>query len=516
MAAAVLSACGGGDGGSASTSSPSTSQPAAVTGTVATGQVMAGAAITIKDSSGKTVTATADANGNYSVSQAVYAGLTAPLLIKASNGQPGGDLYSVSWTAGAANVTPLTSMVVAALSGQLPADFFNLFGTSSKASALITAANVAAARQQVQTALTTAGIDPANIGDFFSATIVAGNAADKVLESTSATLPSVTAFTAQLAQATTQNNGGTPPSGGTAPSANADTSTFGGCMTSLALSDTLPSGIARTTLTTLPAINARWIATSYKMADVDAYGNPTWSVTRGADTEGANAAVWEMQPRQSGVAFQDNNGPITAQAQPTQLIVRSTNGDHLAFHLNLNDYFATIGGAYLGYQENGNADNPASVEEGADYRRGFYFAAGQTAEQPLDAATSSGQWYSRTRYTLDDATKTATTDSYRVAFYGMQTITTPLGSLNVCSYTANGTITIGTRASVVYSTMLYVTPTLGAVRRTYSETDLDANGHMIFSMTNNRDLTGVIIGHTNYGESLAGGTLWSQLLNQLQ
>ncbi|MBB5190907.1 hypothetical protein HNQ50_001630 [Silvimonas terrae] len=502
VATALLAACGGGGGSSDATGTGT--QTTAMTGTVATGQVMAGATVTVKDSNGKIVTTTSDANGNYTLSPSVLAGLVSPLIIKASNGQPGSDLYSVSATGGTTNVTPLTSMIVAALSGQMPADFFALAGSSSKATALINATTIASARQQVQAALTAAGVDPTNIGDYFSTPIVVGNAADQVLENTSATLPSLNAFIAQLAQATTQSNGGTPPSGGTPASASVNTSSYGGCMTDLALNSPLPASVTQSPLTALPDINARWIATSYKQASFDVSGNQTWSASRGADTEGTtNAAVWEMQPRQSSASFQDSNGPVSVQTQPTRLVVRSSNGDATAWFLNLNDYYAPVGGAYLGYQEHGSPENPAYLQLGSDHVSGFYYAASQKAELALDVLTGSGNTYSRIRFQLGDKSKVAWQDNYTVTFSGKQAISTPLGSLNVCSYTAKGTITkADNSAKVSYQTVIYAAPTLGAVRREYSESDTNASGGVTFTMTNNRDLVGAVVGHTNYGQSL--------------
>jgi hypothetical protein len=114
-----LAACGGG-GGSQSATSTSTATPSSIGGTVAVGDALAGANVTLIDSTGKSVTATSDAGGNYSIS---LSGLTAPFVLVATD--PGGvnaPLYSVTASVPTgssapvvANVTPLTTAVAAQL-----------------------------------------------------------------------------------------------------------------------------------------------------------------------------------------------------------------------------------------------------------------------------------------------------------------------------------------------------------------------------------------------------------------
>ena len=110
---AVLAACHGGGGGDQSLSSASS-----MSGTAAVGLPLARAPIVVRDTNGKTVSTTSDANGNYSVP---LQGLTAPLLITAvDKSGVSGTLYSVVATTSTANggpvtanVTPLTTAVSA-------------------------------------------------------------------------------------------------------------------------------------------------------------------------------------------------------------------------------------------------------------------------------------------------------------------------------------------------------------------------------------------------------------------
>jgi hypothetical protein len=82
-----------------------------VSGTAAAGGAMGGATVTLKDSAGNTVAATATPSGTYTLNTT---GLTGPFLLQATT--PGGaSLYGVTAhlaTATVANLTPLTDLIV--------------------------------------------------------------------------------------------------------------------------------------------------------------------------------------------------------------------------------------------------------------------------------------------------------------------------------------------------------------------------------------------------------------------
>lgn len=156
---AVLTACGGGDGGSSAgtgTSTAPAASPQSLTGTVAVGTALANAKIVVIDAKGNTASATSDAHGSYTVA---LLGLTAPLLIIAND--PAGlslPLYSVvaSTATGisapvVANVTPLTTAVAA----QLTADGNPGGLASSAALAGVTSAAVSASVVKLNTVLST-------------------------------------------------------------------------------------------------------------------------------------------------------------------------------------------------------------------------------------------------------------------------------------------------------------------------------------------------------------------------
>ncbi|WP_247570067.1 cell wall anchor protein [Ralstonia pseudosolanacearum] len=157
MMAAVLTACGGGDGGSTADTGTSTApaaSPQSLTGTVAVGTALANAKVIVIDAKGNTTSTTSDASGSYTVS---LSGLTAPLLIAAND--PAGislPLYSVvastatgSSAPAVANVTPLTTAVTA----QLTADGNPGGLATSSALAGVSSSAVAASVAKLNTAL---------------------------------------------------------------------------------------------------------------------------------------------------------------------------------------------------------------------------------------------------------------------------------------------------------------------------------------------------------------------------
>ncbi|MGF6903990.1 hypothetical protein P3T22_005278 [Paraburkholderia sp. GAS348] len=160
--AATLTACGGGGSSTPSSSSTRPAMPTTLSGTVATGAPVSGANVQIVDSTGKSVTVTADAKGNY---QVPLTGLTTPFAVFATD--PSGiapPLASVvpaipanSSAPVIANVTSLTTAAAALVtqSGN-PLDLAN----SQNLSSLVTLAAVSKAVQTLSNA--TANILSAN------------------------------------------------------------------------------------------------------------------------------------------------------------------------------------------------------------------------------------------------------------------------------------------------------------------------------------------------------------------
>jgi len=151
----ALVACGGGGGGSSNSSTQQQPQ-VANSGVAAIGSPIVGATVTFKCASGDSHTATTGDNGAYTVygSADDY-----PCVVQVQGGQANGKalqmpLYSVSPAPGTTNVTPLTDLMVGAMSGQAPSDFFNS-ATAGSLSGNITSDKLSASLTKVKAAIAT-------------------------------------------------------------------------------------------------------------------------------------------------------------------------------------------------------------------------------------------------------------------------------------------------------------------------------------------------------------------------
>ncbi|WP_260685173.1 hypothetical protein [Variovorax sp. KBS0712] len=191
----ALAACGGGGGSGGGSGFPvgivpptTTPEPAVISsGTAAVGLPIVGGQVTMKCASGTTTTAVTENTGAWQTSarNSDY-----PCVIQVSGGMAGGverttSLYSVASGPGVSNITPLTDLIVAALSGQEPGAWF---ASASKGalSGAITPAGLSDALGKIKSVIATLpgklslpdGFDPITTG--FNAT--KGDAVDGLLE----------------------------------------------------------------------------------------------------------------------------------------------------------------------------------------------------------------------------------------------------------------------------------------------------------------------------------------------
>jgi hypothetical protein len=171
VALLVLSACGG-DGDS------STPVSTTFSGVAATGKAMANAAIAITCASGSGTT-TALADGSYSKD---IASVTLPCALQAT-GSDGTVLYSVtsatatSSNTQVANITPLTQLLVASLTGTDPATFFSTVSTTpASITSVVTDSAIGTAQTAVLAILADAGISTASLPNLLNGSLVAGSA----------------------------------------------------------------------------------------------------------------------------------------------------------------------------------------------------------------------------------------------------------------------------------------------------------------------------------------------------
>lgn len=182
LALAGLVACGGGG-------DPVASKPAAASlaGTAAVGAPLANAAVVLKDASGTTRSATADANGAYTFAD--LSGLVAPAMLQAQ-GSAGGRSYVLhsvmtalpaAGEAGVTNVTPATEAVTAQALGQQPAAAF----ASAQAIKSVDPSALAAAKTRLNQALSevlAALGQPATVDLFTTAFVANSTGLDKMLD----------------------------------------------------------------------------------------------------------------------------------------------------------------------------------------------------------------------------------------------------------------------------------------------------------------------------------------------
>ena len=182
--AATLAACGGGSG----------TPPASVNGTAATGASIAAGTVTLKCVSGTSTAATTGTDGSFTID---VSSVTLPCVGRVDYKDSSGvaqKLHTFIGAVGTANITPVTDLLVANLTGGTPADAFDKFD-ATKAKTYTTAL-VKAAAAAVKTYLkNTLGVDTTNLPDDPVGTkltaksgSVAGDAFDKVLDDIQAKL----------------------------------------------------------------------------------------------------------------------------------------------------------------------------------------------------------------------------------------------------------------------------------------------------------------------------------------
>jgi hypothetical protein len=193
---ALRIACGGSDDATAPPQPVIPPASLTLSGTAATGAAIAGGTVTAKCSAGATTTATTNTDGTYSL--AVTSGAL-PCVLKVSSSDGTTSLYSVangSGSSATANITPLTQLVVARLTGADPAGLFDGFSASTSTTLTSTALN--SAQAGIVATLSGAGIDVSTLGNLVTGTLTAatstttGNAYDAALDALQAQLAATT------------------------------------------------------------------------------------------------------------------------------------------------------------------------------------------------------------------------------------------------------------------------------------------------------------------------------------
>lgn len=221
-AALLLSACGGGgDDGASTATGPSTTPPTtpsvaalSISGTAATGLAISGGAVDVKCATGSGAATTA-ADGSYTAT--VTSGVL-PCVLRVTSGST--VLHSVvadgTGALLAANITPLTELVVARMLQAAPSALFDEFSASTQAA--LTPSAVAAAvteiRATLQGTVDLSGVDPLKDTLVAATSTSSGNALDVLLDTLGVALSqsqsSLAELTTAVAAAPASNSGSAP------------------------------------------------------------------------------------------------------------------------------------------------------------------------------------------------------------------------------------------------------------------------------------------------------------------
>ncbi|HEY0818769.1 MAG TPA: hypothetical protein VGD46_08335 [Rhizobacter sp.] len=212
--AGLLVACGG----SPSSSTPSTGGTSTLTlsGVVAKGAALAGASVTATCAAGTVTPATTAGDGSYTLT--VTSG-TLPCVLEATGtgADAGLVLHSVATGTGStatSNITPVTELLVAQLTGQDPAAFMAA-ADASTLNSTVTTSNIDTAKTEVIATLAAAGLDTTALAsaDMVSGTLQAGTGAgyDGVLDALGEALTDSGTTLAQLTQTVVNTASGVSP-----------------------------------------------------------------------------------------------------------------------------------------------------------------------------------------------------------------------------------------------------------------------------------------------------------------
>ncbi|MEY4752768.1 MAG: hypothetical protein RJA44_443, partial [Pseudomonadota bacterium] len=172
--ASLISACGGGGGGDSSTTTVQTG-PLTLTGVVATGDPVKPATVankvSVKCRSASGVSAEQSvnllANGSYAIT---LQDSSLPCVLQTDTDTKLSSLARGTGPGSAvANITPVTTLVVARVAGKDPVTFYADFSTTS--AALITTDGVSTAITAVKNTLTKAGISLTGVVDLITDTV---------------------------------------------------------------------------------------------------------------------------------------------------------------------------------------------------------------------------------------------------------------------------------------------------------------------------------------------------------
>ncbi|MBM3117874.1 hypothetical protein [Jeongeupia naejangsanensis] len=471
----ALTACGGGGGGGGDSPTPPVAPVAnagKLNGSAATGSALSGATVTLKDANGKTLTTQTNAKGEYSFDTSA---LAAPFILKVeggtmvTSGLPNRTvLYSIAIPGEAtANITTLTTLIVAQLGKQLPQDAFAAFSGALLKAAKSTDSVVAANSAVLDYLLNTLKLDARSIGNLITAKLDATGANDpydQMLEKARQVEPNIANQAVALVKALT----------GTVKIDTAN-ETLGQCIASL----------------DLPA-DLKTVAT-----DGSDFAVYTWDGQKKVDWSGAQNYKSGWFGGIQKTYFGMNSEPVTVDGRQMlqsmdELIVQEDSTRYTPgalktqFPFSFKNYTYTsldrrqpMGWREEQYDQNGKFDNywlQKTPQTGAAFDQLFELKPGTTARNSY-TRKSLGNWYANGAITE--------TQDEEVTFIGREQVQTLLGSFQACKseykvkatqLDANGQLTL----NATWTETKWHVPKLGYVKRTTGSQENDSTGKVLY------------------------------------
>lgn len=492
---ALLTACGGGGG----SDTPAAAAGTSLSGTVATGSAVKNAKVEIKDAKGQLVEVSTNDNGVYSVD---VSKLTAPFLIKASGGilattgkVNSTDLYSVS-AAGeqTANITPLTKLLVAQLSNQLPEDAFSkadsvLLNKLANKTELTAAMNAIVAYVAKNT-----GVDATTLGNLVTAkldAVTAGDKHDEMLEKLAEKDPNFANKSIELIKDKVGKVTLDPAK-----------ETLGQCIASLSLpkdlnvSATSESDLAvyswdghkKVDWSGQQQFKEGWIGGIFK----DYFGGNTQQVV--LDNESVLQTFNELVIQEDTTDYlTQKKYPFTVKSKEYRTLDRKK---VLGWR---DDYFNQEDKAMVDWQQKNNLASAARYNQ-------IYDLVVDKLQTDAYSRKSRASWQNDAVYTEDLQTE------YR--FEGRKTIDTKLGKVETCvSSEKTNLVQKGpkgdVRLNVVWTAKRWHVPKLGYVKYETSDTETDASGKVLL-MDEKRNYE--IVGARKNGQRYGSYDLWTGIL----
>lgn len=319
LAASLLLAACGGDGGGKHTDAGSTKST--IAGTAAAGLPLVGS-VTIKDAKGATRTVSIGANGAYTVD---VSDLTGPFLLRAS-GTAGGATYTVHSAATSAdlngniNITPLTDLILSNVAGQIATNYFDA-GNFGNLNASQLSTEAAKLKEKLLPVLQAMGVDAAT--DLLrTAFTPLSSALDKALDAISVsydTSTNIATLTNVLTQESITDNIATPAAQEPSPPTMSDTANLNSAAADIPLIRAALASFSAAFSTSLPTVDTIKSHLTSGFLDLDQDGD---AMASDMASDGSNVGIQFTEVTIHGIDYTNSASPVAN----VSFLVKNPNG----------------------------------------------------------------------------------------------------------------------------------------------------------------------------------------------